>query len=494
MACRTGGAPAGTAGSAPGGGRNGGERLRPARRRGGRRGVRRERDGPHRLTADAAARRRRRRGADLGRRRRRRPVRWRWAAHRRSAVRRRRRRRGGRGHRLAAWRQHRLAVGGGAAASVPARRASALYWAWAPAAATCCVVWPGRWCQARRDGPEWRPGPAWWWWRRRRPAAALSAGNWSSGAGVVVAASRPVGSRSAMVWQPAADAVRASDHGQPHQRTRVMFRSCPKSRLSACRRTRCRHRPDAVPQRRAPSPVFRYTAMRAMPTRQRRTVAKSRERLRYLGALARLAAVAAAGLSQFSSKGVLATMAQKTRTPPDRRREPRESAAAPNVPSTPRQFARNMLTRGREEPAAAAGLLGAHGQTRKAGPLDPLNISGAMLALAKAMGGDREAVMRRPRRNGGTTVMTLWESTARRMLGGEAAPVVEPAPGDRRFRGRGMAAERDLRFHQAELSAHRQCDAGDGGQAERPGRRGARRASHSTPASSPTPSRPPISP
>jgi hypothetical protein len=33
-----------------------------------------------------------------------------------------------------------VATGGGAAASVPARKASALYWAWVPAAVTCCAV------------------------------------------------------------------------------------------------------------------------------------------------------------------------------------------------------------------------------------------------------------------------------------------------------------------------------------------------------------------
>ncbi len=67
------------------------------------------------------------------------------------------------------------------------------------------------------------------------------------------------------------------------------------------------------------------------------------------------------------------------------------------------------------------------------GPIDPLNISGAMMALAKAMSGDREAVLRAQTEwwNG---LMTLWESTARRMLGGEAPAVVEPAPGDRRFK------------------------------------------------------------
>ena len=71
----------------------------------------------------------------------------------------------------------------------------------------------------------------------------------------------------------------------------------------------------------------------------------------------------------------------------------------------------------------------------RSGPLDPLNISGAMLSLAKAMSGDREAVID-AQTQWWNNFMTLWEGTARRMLGGEADAVVEPAPGDRRFRPR----------------------------------------------------------
>jgi len=56
-----------------------------------------------------------------------------------------------------------------------------------------------------------------------------------------------------------------------------------------------------------------------------------------------------------------------------------------------------------------------------------------MMALAKAMGGDREAVAA-AQAEWWDKFMMLWESTARRMLGGDAPAVVEPAPGDRRFR------------------------------------------------------------
>ena len=67
------------------------------------------------------------------------------------------------------------------------------------------------------------------------------------------------------------------------------------------------------------------------------------------------------------------------------------------------------------------------------GPLDPLNISGAMLSLAKAVARDPAtavaAQMQLWKDWGG-----LWQKTATRMLGGEAQAVITPEQGDRRFR------------------------------------------------------------
>ena len=117
--------------------------------------------------------------------------------------------------------------------------------------------------------------------------------------------------------------------------------------------------------------------------------------------------------------------------------------AAPEIPadksaeSTPgldsQEFARNMLTVGVKSQQLLLDFAARLARRDSAQPLDPLNISGAMMTLVKAMSGDREAVAAAQAQwwNG---FMTLWESTARRMLGGEAPSVVEPAPGDRRFR------------------------------------------------------------
>ena len=119
-------------------------------------------------------------------------------------------------------------------------------------------------------------------------------------------------------------------------------------------------------------------------------------------------------------------------------KDPAPSSAAPESASAPetlntREFARNMLTVGVKSQKLVLDFITRMGNRDDAGPIDPLNISGAMLALAKAMGGDREAVIA-AQTAWWNNVMTLWESTARRMLGGEAAAVVEPAPGDRRFK------------------------------------------------------------
>jgi polyhydroxyalkanoate synthase len=112
---------------------------------------------------------------------------------------------------------------------------------------------------------------------------------------------------------------------------------------------------------------------------------------------------------------------------------PAESAPPPDALNT-QEFARNMLTVGVKSQQLVLDFIGRMASRENSGPVDPLNISGAMLSLVKAMGGDREAVAEAQKAWWGN-FMTLWESTARRMLGGDEAPaVVEPAPGDRRFK------------------------------------------------------------
>jgi len=96
------------------------------------------------------------------------------------------------------------------------------------------------------------------------------------------------------------------------------------------------------------------------------------------------------------------------------------------------EFARNMLTVGMKSQKLVLDFM-TRMASREPGPIDPLNITGAMLGLAKAMGSDRESVLE-AQAQWWNNFMTLWEHTARRMLGGDAPAVVEPAPGDRRFK------------------------------------------------------------
>ena len=118
---------------------------------------------------------------------------------------------------------------------------------------------------------------------------------------------------------------------------------------------------------------------------------------------------------------------KKTHTPP-----PESYGTAPDGLNT-LEFTRNMLTVGMKSQQLLLDFIARMAKRDKAAPLDPLNISGAMMNLVKAMGGNRDQVAQ-AQAEWWNNVMTLWETTARRMLGGEAPSVAEPAPGDRRFR------------------------------------------------------------
>ena len=155
-----------------------------------------------------------------------------------------------------------VALGGGAAASVPARSASALYWAWAPAAVTCWVVlaWAAVFGAAGRVGIAARSGVV-----VAASAAAcwvLSVGNWVSGAGES-SPIRPVGSRSAMVWQPdmptaSVSASVAIVKGRAEiliMPKLPLFQHCPASPNLTVSRSRAATRGANLP--------FRYTATKA---------------------------------------------------------------------------------------------------------------------------------------------------------------------------------------------------------------------------------------
>jgi len=97
------------------------------------------------------------------------------------------------------------------------------------------------------------------------------------------------------------------------------------------------------------------------------------------------------------------------------------------------KFTRNMFKVGVQTQHLLSEFIKRMAERDKDAPLDPLNISGAFLTLAKAMGDDRETVLAGQMQLW-KSWMGLWETTARRVLGGEAQPLIVPAPGDRRFK------------------------------------------------------------
>ncbi len=99
----------------------------------------------------------------------------------------------------------------------------------------------------------------------------------------------------------------------------------------------------------------------------------------------------------------------------------------------PSAFARNMVRVGIQSQRLLTDFL--KRQADKVGnePVDPLNISGTFQELLRGMVADPAVVMEAQFQLW-RDYMGLWEHTARRMMGGEATPLVAPAPGDKRFK------------------------------------------------------------
>ncbi|MFL5238621.1 MAG: class I poly(R)-hydroxyalkanoic acid synthase [Rhizomicrobium sp.] len=121
---------------------------------------------------------------------------------------------------------------------------------------------------------------------------------------------------------------------------------------------------------------------------------------------------------------------------------PKNAAAPAPAPSgkyqigDPGAFARNMVEVGIQSQRLLSDFV-----SRQAGkfgtnqPLDPLNVTGAFTDLLRGIIAD-PAVIVEAQFQLWRDYMGLWERTARRMFGGDAEPMVAPAPGDKRFRDR----------------------------------------------------------
>jgi polyhydroxyalkanoate synthase len=127
-----------------------------------------------------------------------------------------------------------------------------------------------------------------------------------------------------------------------------------------------------------------------------------------------------------------------TSPPPKPESEPAKHSAATAETDAykigdPGEFARNMVRVGVQSQKLLADYFKRQAEKVGTEPLDPLNISGAFTELLRRMVADPAVVME-AQFNLWRNYMTLWERTARRMMGGEAEPMVAPAPGDKRFR------------------------------------------------------------
>ncbi len=122
-----------------------------------------------------------------------------------------------------------------------------------------------------------------------------------------------------------------------------------------------------------------------------------------------------------------------TASPPSAAAKSGAQDAAPETPPSPEALARNLVRAGLKAQELAAANFQRIAEKPFKGPLDPLNISGALVSLTKAMGTSRETVAE-AQKAWWRDVTLLWERTALKVMGGEAKPLVEPSPGDRRFR------------------------------------------------------------
>jgi polyhydroxyalkanoate synthase len=104
----------------------------------------------------------------------------------------------------------------------------------------------------------------------------------------------------------------------------------------------------------------------------------------------------------------------------------------PYTVGDPGEFARNMVKVGQQSQKLLGDFLKRQTQSGSE-PLDPLNITAPFMSLMKAMAANPTALVEAQVALW-KDFLGLWENTARRMLGGEADPVVAPAPGDKRFK------------------------------------------------------------
>jgi polyhydroxyalkanoate synthase len=95
-------------------------------------------------------------------------------------------------------------------------------------------------------------------------------------------------------------------------------------------------------------------------------------------------------------------------------------------------FSRNMLEVARQSQRLISEFLKGHSQ-RESEPIDPLNIGGAFLEFLRKVLSDPVALIE-AQGELAKSYLDLWQNTAKRLMGYDVDPIVQPAGGDKRFR------------------------------------------------------------
>jgi len=121
----------------------------------------------------------------------------------------------------------------------------------------------------------------------------------------------------------------------------------------------------------------------------------------------------------------------KDSKPHDKPRAPSDPAS-PYAIGDPGEFAKNMVRVGQQSQRLLTDFFKRQTASGKE-PLDPLNISEPFMALIKAMTANPSVIIDAQFQLW-KDFLGLWETTARKLMGGETEPVVTPSPGDKRFK------------------------------------------------------------
>jgi polyhydroxyalkanoate synthase len=125
----------------------------------------------------------------------------------------------------------------------------------------------------------------------------------------------------------------------------------------------------------------------------------------------------------------LADKPQSTKTPEAQA----DREARPYTIADPGVFAQNMVRVGMQSQRLIGDFMKRHAAKAGSEPFDPLNLTGTFSTFLRAMAGN-PAQFVEAQFALWHDFLGLWESTARKMLGGQSAPVVQPKAGDKRFK------------------------------------------------------------